>query len=101
MTAIVLAFNPTVPPAVDGRSDSGRPFRTYYFHEKTTTNSTEYTRIGRAGSEVGAIRAAVVHLLTGRYGAADVYDLDGVRLFRIRKTANTLSVNGYFKPLEL
>lgn len=76
-----------------------RPFQTlYYRHAKFQYD--DWTRVGRASSGIGAIRAAVVNVLRGKYKAADIYGDDGVRLYQIRMTTGKLFIIGYFGDLE-
>lgn len=95
MAAVLKLVNP--PKS----KDHPRPFRTLYFDTRKLTDRTEHVRIGRAGSQVGAIRAAVVNVITRKYGAADIHNDAGVRLYRVRFSGRKLEVLGYFHELEL
>lgn len=72
---------------------STRPFTTYYFHSRSDAEKEEYSRIGRAGSEVGALRAAIVRVFLGQYTQATVY-LNMVPVMTIAKVRGGISV-GY------
>ena len=77
-----------------------RPFSTYYYSVKDPdAKGVTHDRIGRASTDVGAIRAAVVNVLIGKYASADVYGVSGVRMYRIRSGRNCIEVLGYFKHL--
>lgn len=52
-----------------------RPFATYYY-ASVRDASKDYSKIGRAGSLKGAIRAAVGHIIDGKYSSCDIYNLD-------------------------
>lgn len=76
-----------------------RPFQTYYFGSRKP-NPGEWSRIGRASSGIGAIRAAIVQILRGHHETADIFGEDGVRLYKIRQERGQITISGYFKPLH-
>lgn len=78
-----------------------RPIRTLYFDTRKPTDTTSHVRIGRASTQIGAIRAAVCNVLLGKYRAADIHNDAGVRLYRVRFSGRKLEVLGYFHDLEL
>lgn len=67
-----------------------RPYSTYYYGVRCAED--EWSRIGRAGSERGAIRAAVMHLFDRTYHSAVVYDIDSVVVARIMRDRNTIKI---------
>lgn len=75
-----------------------RPFKTYYYATKETDNGF-HVRIGRASTDIGAIRAAVVNILIGKYQSADIYGADDIRRYLIRFNKGNLSIIGYFKHI--
>lgn len=76
---------------------SPRPFRTYYYdRSEPDTKPEDWSRIGRAASDIGAIRAAVVKVITGVYRSADIYGENGIRKYRIRKGRTAVHILGYF-----
>ena len=74
-----------------------RLIRTFYYERtEPDTKPEDWARIGRAASDVGAIRAAVVRIITGQYRSADIYGEDGIRKYRIRKGRTTVHILGFF-----
>lgn len=96
MAVIVQLPTPTKTPA---HVASPRPFQTYYYSSKNFRED-DWSRVGRASTGIGAIRAAVVNILRGRYKAADIYGAEGYRLYQVRLTKNQISIIGYFGDLE-
>lgn len=52
-----------------------RPFATYYY-ASVRDATKDWSKVGRAGSLRGAIRAAVGHIIDGKYSSCDIYNLD-------------------------
>ncbi len=78
---------------------NARPIQTYYYDTRLFAVD-EWARIARAGSDVGALRGAVVRVMTGQYQAADVYGPDGVRRYQVRMERGNLVVHGRIKALK-
>lgn len=76
-----------------------RPFATHYYEHHLAVVG-EYSKVGRAATELGAIRAAVVNVLRGKYSRADIYQEDGYKLFSVVRIKNQLTVHGLFKQLS-
>jgi len=77
-----------------------RPIQTYYFGVQDPTHRAEWARVGRAATHLGALRAAVCKVLIGQYKSADIYNDISIRVYKVRKKGNQLSVIGYFGRLE-
>ena len=77
-----------------------RPIQTYYFGVQDPSKQSEWSRIGRAATHLGALRAAACKVLIGQYKSADIYNESGVRTYMIRRKGNRLTVIGYFDRLE-
>lgn len=77
-----------------------RPIQTYYFGVQDPSKQSEWSRIGRAATHLGALRAAACKVLIGQYKSADIYNESGVRTYMIRRKGNRLTVIGYFGRLE-
>ena len=75
-----------------------RPFSTYYYGPRARLS--EWSRIGRAASLRGAIRAATLHLFDGKHASALVNDESGVVVARLQRTPKGITVLGVFRPLE-
>jgi hypothetical protein len=87
-----------VQPATGRRSESvapsahPRPWRTFYYTPRSAIH--EWSRIGRAGSLKGAIRAAVRHLLDGPVTQARVCDEDGLERATVLRKGNRITIVG-------
>lgn len=73
-----------------------RPYATHYY-AAAGDNVKDWSRIGRASSPLGACRAAVTHLLRGRYEAAVVHGPGGEIMFRLRREKNSIQIFGLFR----
>lgn len=76
-----------------------RPFRTFYYRG-THTKISDWSRVGHAGSPVGAIRAAVVKLVIGQYSKAIVHGEDGEVQYTITRSGQTIKVFGQFMEFQ-
>jgi len=77
-----------------------RPIQTYYFNVSDPSKQNEWARVGRAATPIGALRAAVCNVLTGKYKSADIYNDIGIRTYKVRRKGNQLTVIGFFGRLE-
>jgi len=71
---------------------SPRPFSTYYFVGKYKPG--DWSRIGRAATLHGAVRAALRHLLEGRAQNAVVHGPDEVVVARLSREGNIIRIVG-------
>lgn len=94
MAALRLAVN-NVSPRVHHR-----PFQTMYYRSGRCKVS-DWNGVGRAGSSVGAVRAAVVRIFTSQYYKAIIHDEDGAVMYTITRTDNAIKIFGLFEVLDL
>lgn len=78
--------------AVQAGHASPRPFATYYFTGKYTPGA--WSRIGRAATLHGAVRAALSHLLIGQAQNAVVHNEDGVVIARLIRDGSVIRIVG-------
>lgn len=78
-------------------SQHPRPFQTYYYRS-CADKPGDWSRIGRAASSVGAVRASVVRLVTGQYAKAVVHGEDGVTMYTLIRKARRIEIIGLFTP---
>jgi len=71
-----------------------RPFSTYYYGPNSRVS--EWSRIGRAASLRGAIRAATLHLFDGTYTKAVVYDETSLEIAHLIHQAGGIRISGVF-----
>jgi len=93
MAALRLAVNNLLPQR------HSRPYQTMYYGSNGS-KATDWSRIGRASSEVGAIRAAVVRLVTGQYYKAVVHGEDGQVLYTLTRDRSAIKIFGQFMLME-
>jgi hypothetical protein len=79
-------------PAEAVRPASKRPFATYYYQGKP--GKGDWSRIGRAATHNGAIRAALRHLLEGTAQNALVHDESAVVVARLSREGNIVRIVG-------
>jgi hypothetical protein len=91
MAELKLVVNNPVP------SPHPRPFQTYYYRS-CADKPGDWSRIGRAASPEGVIRASVVRLVTGQYAKAVVHREDGVTLYTLTRKARKIDIIGLFTP---
>lgn len=91
MAALELVVTNPIP------SPHPRPFQTYYYRS-CTDKPGDWSRIGRAATDVGAVRASVVRLLTGQYAKAVVHREDGVTMYTLIRKARRIEIIGLFTP---
>lgn len=72
-----------------------RPYQTAYFGS-VNDKASDYSKIGRAKTPAGAVRAAFWRLLIGQYTMAVVHGLDGEVMFRLTRKGRTIEVFGWF-----
>lgn len=80
-----------LPPA----AESTRPFATYYYGSAKDRDS-DWSRIGRAASLRGAIRAATLHLFDSHYGFAIIHGLSGEVVARVARGPKSITISGVF-----
>lgn len=75
------------------------PFATYYY-EAVRNAEQDWSRIGRASTMRGAIRAAVGHILDGKYASCIIHDLNagGVCVARVFRRGRDIAIIGCFLP---
>ena len=78
-------------------SQHPRPFQTHYYRS-CADKPGGWSRIGRAASPTGAIRASVVRLVTGQYAKAVVHNEDGVTMYTLIRRARRIEIMGLFTP---
>lgn len=93
---IILAAN--LKLVVNNPIRHPRPYTTMYYHSGRDLE-TAWARVGRASSPLGAVRAAAVQLLRGRYACAIVHGTGGEVQFRLRRTKNRIEILGWFETL--
>ena len=93
MVALKLAVNNVAIAA------HPRPYQTMYYGS-SNSKITDWSRIGRASSKVGAIRAAVPRLVTGQYYMAVIHDEDGAVLYTMRRVGRKIDILGLFMTPE-
>jgi hypothetical protein len=76
-----------------------RPFATYYY-EAVRHAEKDWSRVGRASSMRGAIRAAVGHIIDGKYSSCVSEDLNlgGVCVARVYRRGRDIAILGVFLP---
>lgn len=84
-----LAVNNTLPVV------HPRPYQTMYYRG-TSDKVHHWTRVGRASSKVGAIRAAVVRLVTGQYYKAIIHGESGEVLYTLTRKGSKIEIFGQF-----
>jgi hypothetical protein len=91
---LVTPDQPGLPGGSPAQSTSAhpRPWRTFYYTPRSAIH--EWSRIGRAGSLKGAIRAAVRHLLDGPVTQARVCDEDGLERATVLRKGNRITIVG-------
>lgn len=89
MTKLRLAVN-NVAPVVQTR-----PYQTMYYGS-AAAKIQDWSRIGRASTNVGAIRAAVVRLVTGQYYKAVIHGESGEVLYTMRRVGRKIEIFGMF-----
>jgi hypothetical protein len=72
-----------------------RPFSTYYY-QGLRANPQDWSRIGRASSLRGALRAAVSHLYDGTADKATIYGENGVALAHLTHKPTGIHILGVF-----
>lgn len=77
---------------------SPRPYATYYYGSPRDAIG-DWVRIGRAASPIGAVHAAVKHLLLGRADMAVVHGVDGEIMFRLTRHSRKIEIFGLFSQL--
>jgi hypothetical protein len=70
------------------KAGAQRPFKTLYFE---SSRSDGWSGQGSAGSEEGAIRAAVVRVFLGQYQRAEIHD-QGVLIYTIYRTGKGITI---------
>lgn len=93
MAVLKLAVNNTLPKV------HPRPFQTMYYGS-ANDKIGDYSRVGRAASNVGAIRAAVVRLVTGQYFKAVIHGESGEVLYTLTRKGREIKIFGLFMTLE-
>lgn len=93
MAKLRLAVNNSVPVP------HPRPFQTMYYRS-VTNKIQDWTRIGRASSNVGAIRAAIVRLVTGQYYKAVIHSESGEVMYTLIRRRNVIKICGLFMQLD-
>lgn len=88
-----LAVNNVVPMA------HPRPYQTMYYRS-ATCKIQDWTRVGRASSPVGAIRAAVVRIVTGQYYKAVIHGESGEVLYTLTRKGREIKIFGMFMVME-
>jgi len=69
-----------------------RPFATYYY-ASVRDATKDYSKIGRASSIRGAIRAAVGHIFDGKYSSCDVYNVEtGMYSCSIKRQGDRINI---------
>lgn len=76
-----------------------RPFQTMYY-KSANDKGMSWSRIGRASSKIGAIRAATVRLVTGQYMRAVIHGEEGQRLYTITRVGRKIEIFGLFMMPE-
>lgn len=71
---------------------SPRPFATYYYGEGAREG--QWSRIGRASTRNGAIRAALRHLLEGTAASAVIYDESQAFVARLHRQGGVIRIVG-------
>lgn len=89
--ALVHPGSPGGRPA-SSASVHPRPWRTFYYQPRSRIS--EWSRIGRAATLRGAIRAAVRHLLEGTATSASVCDEDGLERAALFRKGRTIRIVG-------
>lgn len=69
-----------------------RPWRTFYYQPRSRIS--EWSRIGRAATLKGAIRAALRHLLEGTATQARVCDEDGLERAALIRRGSRITIVG-------
>lgn len=67
-----------------------RPYRTFYYGVRCA--ESEWSKIGRAASERGAVRAAIMKVYDRLYHSAVVHNEAGVVVARITRERNTIKI---------
>lgn len=93
MAVLKLAVNNSLPQV------HPRPFQTMYYRS-ATCKVQDWTRVGRASSGVGAIRAAVVRLVTGQYYKAIIHGESGEVLYTLTRKGSEIKIFGMFMVME-
>jgi hypothetical protein len=103
-TNLALAYPPAPQPGSARRSPNAggspaspavahpRPWRTFYYAPHSRLS--EWSRIGRAATLKGAIRAALRHLLEGSATSARVCDEDGLERAMLQRRGQTIRIVG-------
>lgn len=94
MGAVVQFKQPRVIPKAK-MPDHPRPYQTHYYGSPLS-KITDWSRISRASTPVGAIRAATVRIVMGQYRKAIVHGLDGEVLFTITRKGREIKIFGRF-----
>lgn len=71
---------------------SPRPYQTYYYGLRAA--ETDWSRIGRASSVRGAVRAAVGHIIDRTYHSAVIHNEEGLRIIHVLRRKNTIVIIG-------
>lgn len=80
------------PAAPSQHQGPARPFATYYFTGRHTPG--QWSRIGRAATQNGAIRAALRHLLEGSALSAIVHGEGGEVITRLIRDGQIIRIVG-------
>lgn len=67
-----------------------RPYRTFYYGIRCA--ESEWSRIGRAASERGAVKAAIMKVYDRTYHSAVVYSEDGTVVARVMRERNSIRI---------
>jgi hypothetical protein len=70
------------------------------YYGSVNAKITDWSRIGRASSRIGAIRAAVPRLVTGQYYKAVIHDESGAVLYTMRRVGRKIDILGLFMQLD-